>query len=125
MDNTKKLDQAACAIKTERRYHLDALPLPILRPERGPEKNVHGDLVLKNLGQGYLWSGDGDIPLVGGRVVVRMNGLGAGKVIGYFIEHGWLGVEVKLENAPAWHKQQTKGTEHAGKALVFGAEIDA
>ena len=64
------------------------------------------------------WAGT-FVPNIGERVRVSMNGLGAGTVCSYFHEHGYVGVEVQLENAPAWHKIQRP----TGRCLVFGTEI--
>ena len=60
-------------------------------------------------------------PLLGARVRITFNELGAGTVVGYFVEHGYLGVEVRCENRPAWHVRQN-GDKHP-HPLVFGAEI--
>lgn len=63
------------------------------------------------------------VPSVGQEVYVRCNSLGPGTVESYFIEHGYVGVAVRLSAAPEWHKKQTKGTKWEGVALVFGNEI--
>jgi len=64
------------------------------------------------------WSGD-RIPSVGDKVDINFNRLGSGTVDCYFIEYGYLGVVVVLENQPKWHKEQN---DH-NLALVFGNEI--
>jgi hypothetical protein len=69
------------------------------------------------------WSGGEFIPAIGDVVSIKFNSLGTGEVLSYFVEHNYLGLEVKLHNAPAWHKKQNKGTKFEGKSLVFGAEI--
>lgn len=72
---------------------------------------------------GPKWSGKEPPPAVGARVLVRMNALGHGRVVGYFIEHGWLGVQVEnLENRPEWHVRQNGERSYC---LVFGNEIEA
>ena len=102
---------------TGRAYDLKSVPLPVLRPERD------GDTVT-NKGAGYLWSGEGDLPGIGQRVFVSMNGLGYGTVTAYLYEAGWLGVFVRLEDAPEWHRRQTAGrTQYPGIAMVYGAEL--
>lgn len=72
-----------------------------------------------------MWSGDSDPPEVGARVKVTLNGLGAGEVVGYFTEHGWLGLLVALDEKtrPAWHVKQC-GTS-PGPSHVFGIEFQA
>lgn len=55
------------------------------------------------------------------RVNVRMNGLGVGRIAGFFEECGFQGVIVKLEDAPDWHKRANNGDPHA---WVFGREIE-
>ena len=66
-----------------------------------------------------------EMPKRGDRVVVGVNTLGPGTVSSYFVEHGYVGVAVKLDTAtePEWHKKQCKGTKYEGYALVFGAEL--
>ena len=108
------------AIQTDFRYDLTSLPLPLLRPIYSETKKTkHGDAVLVNDGRGYLWSGAADVPGIGERVRVRMNGLGLGTVTGYLVEHGWLGVRVQLDNPPDWYRKQN-GNKHA---MVFGVEL--
>ena len=75
--------------------------------------------VLKWINRGFPFP-----PPIGTKVHIIFNGLGDGKVISYFFEHGFLGVQVKLDNEPKWHIKQTKGDWHRGTALVFGSEIE-
>jgi len=65
------------------------------------------------------WSGDGEPPALGERVNINFNGLGDGEVEGYFGEHGFLGVLVKLDRPPAWYTRQN-GAD--APAYAFGAE---
>lgn len=81
-----------------------------------------------NQGAGWLWSGEGllsTVPPVGARVNVHCNGMGPGTVEGYFVEYGWLGLRVKLDAPPEWHRKQNAGEKWAGYALVFGVEVRA
>jgi hypothetical protein len=64
------------------------------------------------------------LPALGTPVLVKINNIGPGTVAGYFFEHGYVGVIVQLENAPAWHQKQNEGKWHSGYALVFGSEIN-
>ena len=67
------------------------------------------------------WTGSHGIPRVGDRVMTYLNGLGAGVVTGYFVEHGYLGVKVKLESPPDWYlAQNTTG----GVAYMFGLDLE-
>lgn len=57
---------------------------------------------------------------------MTLNGLGRGLVVGYWsdddgVGHRWGGVEVKLDNAPDWHRKNRTD----GIARVFGTEIAA
>lgn len=69
------------------------------------------------------WSGSYPIPQIGERVITTVNGMGSGVVESYFVEHGYLGVLMVLDNPPTWHVNQHKGTKHEGIAMVFGAEL--
>lgn len=75
-------------------------------------------------GREAMWSNPkSEPPKIGDIVKINFNGLGSGKVDSYFIEHGFLGVTVVLDNEPDWHKKQCKGTPHAGIAMAFGREL--
>ena len=67
------------------------------------------------------WSGKKLPPAIGDRVTINFNGLGPGTVESYFIEDRWLGVKVKLDKQPEWHRKQNPGRDFA---LVFGRELD-
>jgi hypothetical protein len=66
------------------------------------------------------WSGLLYPPMIGNGVTVNFNGFGTGVVVDYFIQDGWLGVEVKLDKQPDWHIKQ--GGHNPIR--VFGAEIN-
>jgi len=68
----------------------------------------------------HTWSGKGPIPDLGTKVEINFNGLGEGVVHSYFVEHGYIGVRVKLDNQPDWHKNQGRPPY----AMVFGIEIN-
>ena len=67
------------------------------------------------------WSGKGPIPAIGDRVHINFNSFGAGTVRSYFVEGGWVGVEVECDQRPEWHIKQN-GNTHT-RPLVFGAEL--
>lgn len=73
-----------------------------------------------------VWSGaDNGLPqppVIGATVHITFNGLGRGRVVSYFREHGYVGVCVKLADPPVWHVKQKTG-KYAGHALVFGTEV--
>lgn len=71
--------------------------------------------------QALKWSNRDFVPEIGERVFIRMNGFGAGTVVAYFTEAGWLGVEVVVDERPEWHVKANKDTHP--NPLVFGAEI--
>jgi hypothetical protein len=102
-------------------YDLTAIPLPLVTPIYGDDQ----DRTISNKpdpGVALLWSGD-FIPARGDRVHIRMNEFGDGTITGFFTEHGWLGLIVKLDAAPAWHRKQNRGHKYQGSVLVFGAEV--
>lgn len=68
-----------------------------------------------------VWSGAFPLPAIGTRVEITFNGFGAGEVVGYFREFGYVGVEVKVDKRPDWHIKQC-GDKHPNP-MVFGIEI--
>lgn len=100
-------------------YDLPSLPAPIEPVSKKDDDSGN----INSPTTAYVWSGKFPIPAIGERVFVNMNGFGAGVVESYFVEHGFLGVCVVVDVAPAWHVKQTKGSKYEGKALVFGAEL--
>ena len=67
------------------------------------------------------WGGDVEVLTIGTKVRVNFNSLGTGVIDGYFIEDGWLGAKVTLDNRPEWHVKQNPDRNYA---LVFGAEVE-
>jgi len=66
------------------------------------------------------WTGN-FTPKMNQRVRVKVNGLGFGRIAGFFEECGFQGVIVTLENAPDWHKRQRNNDP---QAWVFGREME-
>lgn len=97
-------------------YSYDLTEIPEGIVQRTEENKFNKDLL--------KWSGKNPIPAIGMKVRINFNELGNGIVVSYFWEHGYFGIKVQLDNAPAWHKKQHKGTKHEGNALVFGMEIN-
>lgn len=76
-------------------------------------------------GQLPRWSGKDALvtpPAVASQVDVTMNGFGPSVVVGYFTENGFLGLRVRPEKRPGWHKKQSPERD---VICVFGAEIQA
>jgi hypothetical protein len=67
------------------------------------------------------------LPRVGARVRVDMNKFGWGTVTGYFVVHGWLGVEVMVDRPPAWWVRQRKQSHKPIDVSVhfFGIDLGA
>ena len=67
------------------------------------------------------WSGKEAPPPLGTEIVVEFNKLGPAKVVGYFIEYGWLGLEVQLHAPPDWWVRNAQ--RHGFKtAFIFGLD---
>ena len=73
-----------------------------------------------SVSKGAKWSGGFEVPVIGERLRVKFNQLGAGTVAGYFVAHGYLGLRVDLDQQPEWHARQNPGQPWA---FVFGAEV--
>ena len=84
-------------------------------------ENADGDRQLINDADPFKWSGEGQPPKLGASVTVYLNGMGTGRVLKYFAEHGWLGVLVQLDRNPAWRKSQMDGNP---PAHIFGRELE-
>src|SRR5574342_974615 len=104
-------------------YDLLELPFP-LQTYGGYDLNDPDSGPTPEKDDTYLWSQLTPPPAIGTRVNVVCNAMGWGTVVSYFVEHGYLGVRVKLENEPEWHAKQCAGTKHAGHCLVFGVELE-
>lgn len=102
--------------KSESFYHL----MDEARLFKPSDKDKHA--VWKVGEREAMWSGTINMPPIGKRIMVTINKFGPGIVRAYFIEAGFFGVEVILENRPEWHVAQN-GDAHA-TPLVFGAEIE-
>lgn len=69
--------------------------------------------------QQWKWSGEGELPKIGAKVLVTMNDIGEAIVEKYFVEGGWVGVLARPVNPPAWLVDKVG----RGLVTVFGAEI--
>ena len=79
-------------------------------------------------GSSLIWSGgDFSLPSVGDLIRIKMNGIGAAEVIGYFREGGFIGVVTKPISPPEWLKKQlARGSglhSRSGYCFNFGAEL--
>lgn len=109
-------------IDLSNRYDLHELPMP-LQTYGGVDLTDPDKAPTPETADAYLWSRLTSPPRIGTRVHVVVNAMGWGTVVSYFVEHGYLGVRVKLETEPEWHAKQCAGTKNAGHCLVFGAEL--
>jgi len=101
-------------------YHLDGPVQPT------KDSNKDGLPLFEVTGHSGAWSGGERFPVppaIGTRLRVSMNALGTGTLLGYFVESGYLGVEVRPDagQRPDWHIRQN-GDRHP-HYLVFGTEI--
>jgi hypothetical protein len=69
------------------------------------------------------WSADFDVPSVGEDVIIRINGIGRAKVVGYASQNGYLGVMTVPYSPPDWWIRQNGPPSPDSAALAFGAEI--
>jgi len=73
---------------------------------------------LKNLTD-YKWSGDYEIPALGEKIKVTMNGLGPATVLGYQVNDGYLGLYLLLDTIKHYLIRQGETT---GLLLMYGME---
>jgi len=100
--------------------HLTELP-EYKRPPAGWPGNAD-DVMGRHPAGEVWWSNEVDPPAVGDEVVVSVNGIGPGKVIGYFVEADFLGVKVIPHVKPKWWEPAKPG-EPPLFCMVFGAEL--
>jgi hypothetical protein len=68
-----------------------------------------------------IWSGTKAPPAIGDTVTMYVNGIGEGRVTGYFSEGKYLGVWLDLLAPPAWYLKQNGGNV---PAAAFGIELE-
>lgn len=73
----------------------------------------------------YRWSAVMAVPAIGTDVVIRMNGIGRARVVGYATVSGYLGVMTVPYEPPAWWVAQNGHPSEANAALAFGAELSS
>ena len=71
----------------------------------------------------YRWSAAMEVPAIGTDVVIRMNGIGRARVVGYATVSGYLGVMTVPYAPPTWWVAQNGPPSDANAALAFGAEL--
>ncbi len=69
------------------------------------------------------WSGSSPPPAIGERVNLFINSFGPATVVSYFVEHGFLGIECKLDKVPDWLERQCERAGILPRPKVFGAEL--
>ncbi|WP_426491310.1 hypothetical protein [Hymenobacter sp. 102] len=70
---------------------------------------------------GLQWSGRGQVPAIGARVSIYLNGFGPAEVKAYFHAEGFLGVVCAPEVLPAWFQRQCPGVT---LGHCFGRELE-
>lgn len=70
-----------------------------------------------------MWSGPEPVPAIGADVVIRINGIGRGRIISYASYWGYLGLMVMPHDPPAWWISSNGAPTPANAGLTFGAEI--
>lgn len=71
------------------------------------------------------WSADFEAPSIGEDVIIRINGIGRAKVVGYASQNGYLGVMTVPYSPPDWWIRQNGPPSPDNAALAFGAEISS
>ena len=74
----------------------------------------------ESLPAGLAWTASFELPAIGSRVHVSMNGFGLATVQAYFHAEGYLGVIVKPDVLPAWFSKQQPGVT---LGHFFGREL--
>ncbi|QFZ81870.1 hypothetical protein ABL840_04770 [Variovorax sp. NFACC27] len=69
------------------------------------------------------WSAQFDVPSIGEDVLIRINGIGRAKVVGYASQGVYLGVMTVPYSPPDWWIRQNGLPSLDNAALAFGAEI--
>ena len=73
----------------------------------------------------YVWAGPFKTPpRIGERVNVRINDFGQGVVGAYFVQHGFLGLVVEIDELPEWRKKDPSLAKYGKNVCVFGAEVE-
>jgi hypothetical protein len=69
------------------------------------------------------WSAEFEVPAVGADILIRLNGIGRAKVVGYATHGGYLGVMSVPCTPPDWWIRQHGLPTPGNAALAFGAEM--
>ncbi|MDQ0072604.1 hypothetical protein J2W34_004409 [Variovorax boronicumulans] len=69
------------------------------------------------------WSAEFEVPAIGADILIRLNGIGRAKVVGYATHGGYLGVMSVPCSPPGLWIQQNGPPSSDNAALAFGAEI--
>lgn len=71
----------------------------------------------------FKWSADFEVPSIGDDVIIRINGIGRARVVGYASQGGYLGVMIVPHSPPDWWIRQNGPPSPDNAALAFGVEI--
>jgi hypothetical protein len=80
----------------------------ILTPTPTAETEAHHRIYLDASGARMKWSAKFDIPKIGQRIYINMNGIGPAIVKGYFESEGYVGVMTKATKPPKWLRRQRR-----------------
>jgi hypothetical protein len=88
-------------------------------------------------GEPMIWSNHKQLPALGSKVKITMNGIGTATVVGYFYEAvqdgAWIGIMTLPTNPPKWLKDQNKAGAsnmarpvwwRAGIGCTYGSECE-
>lgn len=71
----------------------------------------------------FKWSADFDVPSIGEDVIIRINGIGRARVVGYASQGGYLGLMTVPYSPPDWWIRQNGPPGPDNPSLAYGAEI--
>jgi len=111
---------------TEETFTFEDWPYALKASPRGSHGYIYIGAYMKGLDQlpeiddvEVKWSGD-FIPKIGDTVFCRVNGIGQCKVLGYYVENGWIVVIALPGKPPEWFTHQNGKNAICG---LFGTEI--
>jgi hypothetical protein len=87
------------------------------------KEELDGHRIESNIaGTDDRWSGDIEVPEVGDRVVVAVNRIGPGTVVGYCVMDNWIGVIVDVDDPPPWLVESHKRYD-MDLSVAYGIEV--
>ena len=115
---------------TEETFTFEDWPYVLKASPRGSHGYIYIGAYMKGFDQfpeidgvEVKWSGD-FVPKIDDTVFCRVNGIGPGKVLGYYIEHKWVGLIVMPNNPPEWYLNQNGPNTPCGLSGVDFCRLD-